>query len=430
MMTYRIISLLVFCVFVLTPLSLSAQVLNRTIATVNDDAITESELVFQTNLLTLRSKQNESELPPTTELQKQVLERMISEKLQLQQAKELKIEIDENTLNQTIQEMASRDGLSLEQMREFLDDQKISFDDFRDNIKKELTISRLQQQELGPHITISKTDVDNFLNSPEGQDQTGIEYHLGHILLSFGENSLPQEVQKTEKNAKEIIQQLRAGADFAQLAMSKSSGQQALNGGDLGWRKAAELPTLFAKQTPTLQVGEVFGPIRNNNGFHIIKLLDKRANGSTTLKTQFETHVRQILITSNDKTSEKDAQTLLAKAFDQINKGTPFAKMAEKYSQETSSAAKGGDIGWVTEKSVVPEFFQQMTKLRPGEVSHPFKTELGWHLIQVVERKIQQNTSETMRNKAMEVLYQRKFEEYVASWLKRIRQEAEVKIFL
>jgi len=321
--------------------------------------------------------------------------------------------------------------MPLNQMREFLEEQGIPFDYFRETVKKELTLSRLQQKEIGQQISVSKTDIEHFLNSPQGQDKTGSEYRLGHILIALPEAPTPSEIQKAKLQVEDLKKQLATGANFNTLAMSKSAGPQALNGGDLGWKKGTELPTLFAKQALSMSVNEVHGPIRNSSGFHLIKLLEKRSENGIVPESpkSSTTHVRQILIRNSDKISDTEAKALLSKLRSRIIQGASFAKMAEKHSEEPGSSAKGGDLGWVTQQSLVKPFYTTMSSLKPGELSQPFKTELGWHLIQVVERKIQKNNSEAMRNKAMDILYQRKFEDQLTSWLKRIREDAAIKIY-
>lgn len=298
------------------------QSLDRMVAIVNNDTITDSELEYQTSLLLLRLKQNENEneLPPMVEFKKQILERMIMEKIQLQIASEVGISIDDTTLNQTLDEIANRDGMPLNQMREFIEEQGIPFQYFKDTVRKELILSRLQQKEIGQHISVSKTDIEHFLNSPQGQDKTGYEYRLGHILIALPNAPSPKEIESAKQQAEELKKQLMAGASFKTVAMAKSAAPQALNGGDLGWKKGTELPTLFAKQTLSMAVNEIQGPIRNTSGFHIIKLLDKRNENAGKNKT-------------------------------------------------------------------------------------------------------------IMRNKALDILYQRKFEDQLTSWLKRIREDAEVKVY-
>lgn len=444
MLIFRsLITLVITCTFGFSTLSVHAantqsgrstqkyQSLDQMVAIVNNDTITGSELEYQTNLLLLRLKQNETELPPMAEFKKQILERMIIEKIQLQMATEASIEIDDTTLNQTLEEIANRDGMPLSQMHEFLEEQGIPFNYFKDTVKKELILTRLQQKEVGQHISVSKTDIEHFLNSPQGQDKTGCEYRLGHILIGLPATPSPQEIAKAKSEAEDIRKQLVAGASFKTLAMTKSAGPQALNGGDLGWRKSTELPTLFAKQALSMAVNDIQGPIQNTSGFHIIKLLEKRHHENNTLAPlkASAAHVRQILIKTDDKKSDQEAKALLAELKTQIEQGASFTTMAQKYSQEKASAAKGGDLGWITQQSVLKPFYTQMSTLKTGTISQPFKTQLGWHLIQVVERKAQNNASEAMRNKAMDILYQRKFEDQLGSWLKRIREDAAVKIY-
>ncbi len=252
-------------------------VLDRIVATVNREAITESELENQAQLLLLRLKQSDTPLPPMTELRQQLLERMILEKLQLQLAATEGIEIDDATLEQSMKEIAKRDGLTVHQMQQFLEEQGITPAQFRQTIKTEMTLSRLQAKTVGQQITVSKAEVENFLHSPAGHDQSGAEYHLGHILISPpNEEPSKQDIQQLENRAGDLAKELKNGANFSKLAIAKSAGQQALTGGDLGWRKIGEIPSTFVKVVPTLKVGEVYGPIRDNSGFHIIKLLEKR----------------------------------------------------------------------------------------------------------------------------------------------------------
>lgn len=336
MNTTRTLMLGLTCTLSLAAFSLQAEpkanslkklpVLDHMVASVNNEAITGSELNKQTELLLVRLRQTDTPLPPLPALRKQVLEKMVLEKLQLQVAKQEGIEIDEPTLDKAVQDIAERDNLSVAQMQQFLEEQGIPFPQFRRTIKTELVLSKLHQKEIGQHITISKRDTEHFLNSPMGQDQTGAEYRLSHILIPLPEAPESIEQQKAEESAEAIAKQLKAGADFAKIAIAKSAGQQALNGGDLGWRKAAAMPTLFAKVVSTLRAGEVYGPIRDTSGFHIIKLIDKRSPNIAANKNQ--------------------------------------------------------------------------------------------------------NNAEAMRSKAMELLYQRKFDEQLVPWLRRLRADAEVKIYL
>lgn len=250
--------------------------LDRMVASVNEEAITASELNKQTELLLVRLRQSDTPLPTLSEIRKQVLEKMVTERLQLQLAKLEKVEVDEKSLNSTIEDLASRDNLTLDQMKKFIEEQGISFAEFRRTILTELILSKLQQREIGQKIQVSERDIHQLMRSPTALDQTDTEYHLRHILIALPENPSLDTQQKTESRTETILKDLRQGADFAKTAMAKSAGQQALEGGDLGFRKAAEMPSMFAKIIPSLRVGEIYGPIRDSSGFHIVKLEEKR----------------------------------------------------------------------------------------------------------------------------------------------------------
>lgn len=408
-------------------------ILDRVVAIVNQEAIPESELNSQMTLLMLRFKQNEMTLPPVAQLRKQLLEKLVIEKLQLQKAKDAHIEVEDSELNHALTELANRDTFTVAELQQFLEEQGVPFAKFRETIKNEIIISKLQQREVGQNIHVSSRDVEQFLASAAGQDQTGAEYQLGHILITLPASASAEEIAKAKKQAEGIMRRLKSGADFTQTAIGESGGTQALKGGDLGWRKIAEVPTLFSKVVSTLKVGELHGPVRNDSGFHIIKLIDKRIDGKTTteIASVKKNHVRQILLKPSSKMPDTEAKALLTKLRSQILAGEDFAKLALKYSHETQSACKGGDLGWVSRTSAVaPSFIQNITPLRPGEISQPFKTKLGWHLVQMIEYRIEHIASEPMKTRATDLLFQRKFEERLFSWLRRIRDEAEVQIYL
>ncbi len=405
-------------------------VLDRMVASVNGEAITNSDVNRQLQVLLLRMKQSEEELPSTAVLRKQVLDKMILEKLQLQMAKEEGITVDDTTLNQTIEDIAKRDNVSVAQMQQFIEEQGIPFSQFKQNIKTEIILSKIQQQEIAQRIHISPSEVEQFLSSPAGQDQSGAEYRIGHILIPLPETPSANEMKSLEQKANTIAKDLKAGGNFKQTAIAKSQGQHALDGGDLGWRKTGEIPSLFVKVVTSLPVGQVYGPIKDSNGFHIIKLTDKRLLGIKEATNGNENHVRQILIKTTEKRSDTEAEALLNKLRGQVSAGGSFVALAQKFSEESSTASKGGDMGWVTPTRMVPALTQQIATLKPGEISKPFKTELGWHLVQVIARRNQHAKSEATRQKAMEILYQRKYEELLASWLRRLREDSNVETFL
>lgn len=405
--------------------------LDRVVATVNSEAIPESELNQQLQLLLVRLKQTEMNLPEEDVLKKQLLEKLVLEKLQLQIAKEEKVSIDDSSVDETVNQIAGKDNMSVQDLQQYLEEQGVSFKQFRETIKNEMTISKLQQKEVGQFITVSASELDHFLSSPMGQDQTGAEYQVGHILLPLPENPSPTEIQKAEHTAKDLIKKLKNGGDFKQAAMAHSAGPQALNGGELGWRKSPELPTLFARIVPSLPVGEIPAPIKNSSGIHIIKLIDKRIAGTSTLqKTRQEAKVRQILIKPGSKRSDAEAQSLLTQLRTEMLGGEPFAKIATKHSEETNSAKAGGDMGWVSQDTTLPEFHAEIMKLKPGEISQPFKTEMGWHIISISAVRTKHPTNDAIKNRAMDALFQRKFEEQLSVWLKQLRDQAQVESHL
>jgi len=408
-------------------ISYAKQPLNKIAATVGNDIITTSELSNKTNLIINNlSKQNIS-LPPRKILEHQVLNKIILDKIQLQMAQQLAITVDSTSVNQTIEDLAKQEHSTIAEYKQKIQAEGIKFEDFREHIKTELTISRLQQREISNEIRISNADIDGYLNSPAGQDNSGTEYNLGHILIIAPEQPTPAALKKAEIKATNLVNELKKGKDFKQIAMANSADMRALDGGDLGWRQLNEIPTIFVKHVPNMQINEIIGPIQSASGFHIIKLYNKRSGKKADYS---ELRVRQILIKPSNSTSEQEAKTILSTLRKQITQGQDFAKLAEKRSEELQTAVKGGDLGWITEASVIPEFWDNIIKLPIGEVSEPFKTELGWHLVQVTERRNADHSKDALRNRATEILRERKFNEMLEIWLKKIRDEAKVDVLL
>lgn len=404
------------------------QVLDKVVAVVNNDVISQYELENYTKLLVADLKaQSDAALPPKGVLQEQALNRMIIDKIQLQFAEQSGIEVDSITVSQALQHMAQQKGQTLEQLRQETEARGIIFDEYRELVRNEIIIQRLQSREVARDVAIAKSDIESFLSSPAGQDNSGTEYRISHILLLAPESPTPAALKQVQLKAEEIVASLKKGADFQKTAMAKSAGRQALNGGDLGWRNTGELPTLFVNYVPTMQIGDIVGPIRSAGGFHIIKLQDKRAANE---EQSIETHVRHILIVPDKNTSSEEAKSVLAGIRKQIIKGGDFSKIAAKKSQDIRSASKGGDMGWVNEQSVLPKFYEVMSKLRNNEISEPFLTEDGWNLVQVLDRRTRHTSNEAAWNRAMEILTIRKTNEAIEAWTKRIRDEARVSILL
>lgn len=429
-MSIKIVSkfsaLMIACCISNTPIH-AAQVLDKVIAVVNNDVISQYELNNYSKLALLDLESQGNALPAADVLQTQLLNRLVLDKIQVQLAEENGIEVDSITVTEAVQYVARKKGLGLDEFKRNIESKGVSFDDYRAQVRNDLLVQRLQAREVARDVVISKSDIESYLSSPAGQDHSGTEYKLSHILLLAPESPTPAAIKQVQTKAEELVANLQKGGNFEKAAMSQSSGKQALNGGDLGWRTTGELPTIFVNAVPTMQVGDVVGPIRSAGGFHIIKLTGKRI---TKNDKDIETHVRQILIIPDSHTSSAEAQKLLQGMRKQIIDGADFAKIAQKKSQDLRSAAKGGDIGWVHENAVLPKYFEAISKLRNNEISEPFQTEEGWHLVQVLDRRTQHTSNEAAWNKASEILTMRKTNEAIEAWTKRIRDEARVEIFL
>ena len=407
----------------------AATEVDRILAVVNDNVITQSDLAAEKHTVTQQMRQQNIEIPPDDILDKQLLERLILKHLQLQLAGSSGIKIDDDTLNRAIETIAKQNNMSLKEFRSVLERDGFDFAAFRENIRTEIVLSRLRQRQIANRITVTEQEVENLLATQRLQGGTGgggdNEYHLAQILIALPEAPTPEQVQKANKKAEEVLAKLRAGADFKQTASAVSNDQQALQGGDLGWLKTGQLPTLFAQVVPTLKPGDVSDLIRSASGFHIVTLLDKRggADGARIIK---QSQVRHILVRPNELVSDKEAETRLTQLKLRIEGGEDFAPLARSHSDDASSAANGGSLGWVNPGDLVPRFEEAMNSLQPGQISEPFQTQFGWHIVQLIERRDHDNTEEFRRSGARELITQRKTEEETQAWLRSLRDEAYV----
>jgi peptidyl-prolyl cis-trans isomerase SurA len=397
--------------------------LDRIVAVVNDDVILNSELNQRMRTVLEQLRQQGMSPPPAEVLEKQVLERLILNRLQLQLAGENGIRVDDNTLNRTLRDIAKRNKLSLSEFKGILERDGYDFGAFREDIRQELTLSQLRQREVETHIKVTDREVDDFLLTQAVQSGKEDQYRLAHILVAVPEAPSPEQIATARAKGEKILQELSEGADFSQVAVAVSDGQQALKGGDLGWRKANELPTLFAEVVPQMQPGDVSGLIRSPSGFHIVKLMEVR-RGERLFITQ--THARHILISPNELTSDEDAKIRLQQIKTRVENGEDFAELARANSEDAGTAVNGGDLGWVSPGDVVPQFQAAMDSLEPGQISDPFRTPFGWHIVQVLRRRHRDSTEQVRRARAKELIRQRKLEEEVQSWLRRLRDEAYV----
>jgi peptidyl-prolyl cis-trans isomerase SurA len=398
--------------------------LDRIIAIVNDDVITQSDLEAQVRTVVLQMRQQKAQIPPEDVLYRQVLERLILRRLQLQVAELTGIRVDDDTLNAAVENIAKQNKLTLAQFRQVLTRDGYDFAAFREDIRQEIIISRLRQRQVGNRITVTDQEVENFLSTQDVQDLASeTEYQLAQILIALPAEPSSDQVQAAQKKAEQVLESLRDGADFRETAIAESQDQRALEGGDLGWLTAAKLPSLFAEHITKMSPGDLSEVIRSGNGFHIIKLLDKRSNTGGTVR---QTRARHILIRTNEIVTDQDAQTRLEQLKQRIEGGEDFAVLARSHSEDPGTAGSGGDIGWRNPGELGPNFDAVLNTLQPGAVSDPFQTDFGWHIIQIVEQRDHDNTEDIIKTKAREAIRQRKTEEETVAWLRRMRDEAYV----
>ncbi|NIV75672.1 MAG: molecular chaperone SurA [Gammaproteobacteria bacterium] len=397
--------------------------LDRIVAVVNNDVIVLSELENRVRTIRAQLRQSGTSPPPESVLERQVLERLILDRLQLQMAENMGIRVDDTTLNRAVAQLAQRNGLSVRQFRDILERDGYDFARFREDVRNEIIISRLQQRQINNRVTVSQREVENYLATRAQQANPDTEYRLGHILIGVPEAASPDAIAAARAKAEEVLASVRAGVDFAQTAVAVSDGQQALQGGDLGWRKQQQLPTIFAEVVRGMQPGEVAGPIRSPSGFHIVKLVEKRGQEKHVIT---QTHARHILIRTDELTSEAEARRQLEQLQTRIENDEPFTELARAHSDDRGSAVNGGDLGWLSPGDTVSNFENVMNGLAAGEVSEPFRSQFGWHIVQVVERRRYDGTEEVRRTQALEQIRQRKSEQELDTWLRELRDEAYV----
>lgn len=403
--------------------SVGAQPLDRIIAVVNDEVILESELVEMERTVRGQLRQRDAVIPPSDIMSKQVLERLIVQRVQVQKANRVGIRVGDDALNAALRQIADNNGLSLREFRDVLEKDGFDFADFRESIREEMIITRLRKSQVEDRVVVSDREIDNFLATQVSQGGAETVYHLLHILVSKPEAASPEQVQEAQKKLDKVQELLDTGANFSEVAAGYSDGQNALEGGDLGWRKHGELPSLFAKVVPKLVIGQVSEVIRSGSGFHLVKLEDKKSEESHMVKQTLASH---ILIKTNELTTDKDAEARLHLLRERIINGDDFAELARANSDDTGSAIEGGSLGWASPGVMVPEFEEKMDALADGEVSEVFKSRFGWHLIKVFERREQNMADEFKRNKARAQIRQRKISEDMESWLREMRDEAYV----
>ncbi|HET8700773.1 MAG TPA: peptidylprolyl isomerase [Nitrococcus sp.] len=403
----------------------AAEVLDRIVAVVNDDVVLQSELNHELSIVRRQLQQQNMQLPDPQDLQRQVLEQLILQKLQLDAATRAGISVDDATLDEAVRRVAEENHMNLSQFRDALAAESISWTDFRTQLRNQIIISRLRHQVMQSRITVTPQEIDQLVEQQRREQP--LEYHLANILVALPDAASPQVIARARAKAEHIHQMLEQNANFQTLAASYSDSQTALQGGDLGWRKQGELPTLIGDQINQMKVGQITPVLRSPSGFHIFKLLARR-EGKRHIVTQ--THVRHILIETNAVVSDQDARMRLESLRKRIENGASFAALAKANSDDPTSAAQGGDLGWIDPGRMVDSFEQVMNSLQPGEISQPFRTRFGWHIVQVLGRREQDMTDAYLREQAAQQIQNRKLQDETQLWLRQLREEAYVDIRL
>ena len=405
---------------------------DRIVAVVNTEVVTNSELVERVATAERQMKRQSMPVPEAGVLERQVLEQLVLEKAQLQLAKETGLRVDEVQLDRTLARIAENNKMTLATFRQTLERDGLQFDRFREEIRNEIMVTRLREREVDDKIQISDSEIDLYVAEAEGPGAPlgDVEYNLAHVLVRLPEQATPDSIQAARVRAEKVIVEAKSGADFARLAASFSDAPDALAGGNMGWRPHDRLPEVFAEALKDLRPGEITPVLRSPAGFHVLKLIERRGGTAPLASAPVQqTHARHILIKTNEVVSENDARRRLNDLRERIVNGGDFAEFARLQSED-STASKGGDLDWVYKGDTVPEFERAMDELKPGEISPPVKSPFGYHLIQVLERRVADVSAERRRLQARQALRERRADEAYQDWLRQLRDRTYVEIRL
>ncbi len=407
----------------------SVHLVDAIAAVVNTEVITYGELGDRMQMVEQRMKAQGTELPPPEQLQRQLLERMILDLVQVQKAKEIGIRVDDRMLDQALLRIAQQNQLSMPQFREQLQKEGVAYASFREEIRQEILMQRLQEREVDNKIRVTESEIDNFLKASGASAARQEEFNLSQILVRVPENATAEQIAQRRQRAEKALQQLRSGTDFASVAASYSDATEALEGGSLGWRPKDRLPQLFLNAVTDLKPGAHSAILKSANGFHILQLNDRRTaatEGDAAVPAVQQTHARHILIKVNQAVSGPEARRRLVELKQRLDhKAATFEELAKLHSNDFS-ASKGGDLGWIYPGDTVPEFERVMDELQPDEISEPVESPFGYHLIQVLERKVDDVSQERQRQAARQALRERKKQEATEEWLRQLRDSAYV----
>jgi peptidyl-prolyl cis-trans isomerase SurA len=399
--------------------------LDRVVAVVNNEALTLYEMNEQKRILVQQLRESRLQPPSPDVLDRQVLDRLITERALMQYAKETGIRVDDTTVERTILRIAQENKVPPDEFRKVLEREGIPYAKYREDVRREITIQRMREREIDSKIFVSDAEVDNYLATVNLQAGGENEYMLAHILVRVPEQSSPEQIEQRRARAAEALAKVRSGEDFAQVAATWSDAPDAQQGGSLGWRTPARMPSIFVDAARAMKKGDVSGVMRSPAGFHIVKLVDERGRNQPSVVQQ--THVRHILIKVSELTSDVEAKAKIDRVRERIEAGAKFEDQARVNSEDASSA-KGGDLGWVSAGDTVPDFQTAMDRLKPNELSQPVRSPFGWHLLQVLERREQDISKDRQRDQARLALRQRKADEQFQEFIRQTRDRAYVEI--
>lgn len=401
--------------------------IDRIIAVVDQVVITENELLDRIQTVRSQLEKQGTSIPPRDVLQKQILERLINDRLLLQYAAQTGLKVDDTQLDKTIERIAEQNKLDVPGFRAALEEEGISYRKFREDIRNEILIARLREREVENRVNITEAEIDNYLTTQSSRTDIQDEFEISHILIRTPEDAAPEDLQKLREKAQEALAKLNAGEEFSQVSARYSDAPNALEGGKLGWKTATQIPDLFNEALKPMQPGQISAILRSPNGFHILKMNDRR--GGTSPLVVEQTKLRHILVKLSEIMSESDALQRMKMIKERLDNGENFADLARQYSED-ASANGGGDLGWVNPGDTVPPFEQAMNQLAPNEISDPVRTPFGFHIIQVLERRKQDMTQEAARFKARQEIKSRKAEEAYIDWVRELRDRAYVELHL
>ncbi|PJE78715.1 Chaperone SurA [invertebrate metagenome] len=399
--------------------------LDRIAAIVDKDVVMQSELDARLAAVYRQYANKDAKLPPESQLRQQLLDQLILDNIQMQIAERSGIRVDDWALNDAIEKIARRNGMTVPQFRDKLVAEGIPFADARDDIRQEMLINRIRQRQVAERIYISDQEIDNYLKSPEGKARMQVQYRLSHILIEIPENASAADIQAAKEKVQMVEDKLVKGASFAEMAMAYSQGQNAMEGGDLGWQAASVMPEMFVQAAENLKKGEVSAPVKSTGGFHIFRLLDSRGSQK---HIEHQVHVRHILIKPNEIRNDLETKMQAEKIYQRIKKGEDFSDLAKAYSEDKASALAGGDMGWKSPAIFVEEFRDAIKVLPENKASEPFKTTYGWHVMEVLGKRDADISERVQRSEVREILSNRKFQEELAVWLREIRDQAYVEV--